>query len=273
MTAILLYLFLPLIFCTNDYQLVRVWMRDVSSIGNGGVTDSSLFLSVELNIPQLTSPDWKYAINEIVEKQPHKYMKNDDFHIYGNRHWNQQLFRFFPETGLILSERFPDMALNIVDEYMQLVDKKSIPSNWRWKAKKTVFDSLYELRHSNFEIEHILIEETNTNSNLTGNTNVTVNDIQPQLINNITENIYESENNSPESIKNNLEIETNKEQKFNQNITPKKKSTTIWIFISITVVIIIVILFVKFGCFPRYSSVESSNHDGLRETIGPDVND
>jgi hypothetical protein len=252
-------------------------MRDVSASGQKGVTDDSLFLSVQLDKPRFMSPDWRYAVNDIVEKQPsRKRAKNDDdFQIYGNRHKNQQLFRFFPETGLIFSERFPDMALNIVEEFMELVKKNSIAPNWKWKIKESISGSLYELRHSNFEIEHLLIDYTNPNSNLTNNTHVTVGDIDP-YVNEITENLNSTENNLPTILQekqNILETQYNKEQKLNENSIPKKKNTTIWIFISVIVILIIIAIFVKIGCFPNYTVVESSNqtHD-LEEPLDENVN-
>jgi len=245
-------------------------MRDVSSMGKHSVTDDSLFLSVELDFPKLMSPDWKYSVSDIIEKQPrHKYTRNeDDFQIHGNRHVNQQLFRFFPETGLILSDRHPEVALNVVDEFMQLVEKKSIPSNWRWKIKKSIFGSLHDLKHSNFEIKHILIDKIGTNTNLTSSTHVTVNDIQPHFVNEITLSKDGAEANSQDIVieKENI-LETNTEQRADENVSSKKKNTTTWIFISVIVVLIIMALFVKIGCFPSYSSVElNSQTEELAET-------
>lgn len=277
MTNFFLLFFLPLVFCTNDYQLIRVWMRDVSATGEQGVTDGSLFLSVELDKPKFMSPDWRYAVNDIVEKQSsRKPAKNDDdFQIYGNRNKNQQVFRFFPETGLIFSERFPDMALNIIDEFMELVKKNSIPPNSKWKIKESLSDSLYELRHSNFEIDHILIDHTNPISNLTNNTHVTVGNIDPH-VNEITESLNPTENNLPTILQekpNTLETQFIKEQKLNEDSIPKKKNTTIWIFISVIVILIIIAIVVKIGCFPNYTVVELSNqtHD-LEEPLSENVN-
>lgn len=272
MTNFFLIFLIPLVFCTNDYQLIRLWMRDVAADGEQGVTDDSLFLSVELDKPKFMSPDWRYAVNDIVEKQPsRKPTKNDDdFQIYGNRHKDQQLFRFFPETGLIHSERYPDMALNIIDEFMELVNKNSIPPNWKWKIKESVFGSLYELRHSNFEIEHLLIDHANPNSSINNNTHTTVSDSGPH-VNKITESLNPTENSLPTILQektNTLETQFNKEQKLSENSIPKKKNTTIWIFISVIVILILIAIFVKIGCFPNYTVVESSNqtHD-LEETL------
>lgn len=277
MTNFFLFFFIPLVFCTNDYQLIRLWMRDVAADGEQGVTDDSLFLSVELDKPKFMSPDWRYAVNDIVEKQSsRKPAKNDDdFQIYGNRHKNQQLFRFYPESGLIHSERYPNVALNIIDEFMELVNKNSITPNWKWKIKESVFESLYELRHSNFEIEHILIDHVNPNPNIKNNTHATVSDISPN-VNEITESLNPTKNSLPTILQektNTLENQLIKEQKLSESSTPKKKNTTIWIFISVIVILIIIAIFVKIGCFPNYTVVESSNqtHD-LEETLGENVN-
>jgi len=277
MGALILYFLLPFMFCSNDYQSIRVWMKDVSSVGIHGVTDDSLFLSVDLDVPKLMSPDFKYAINDVVEKQPpHKYLKNDDdFRIYGNRHWNQQVFRFFPDLGLILSERFPDMALNVVNEYLQLVEKKSIPCNWKWDIKASAFKSLYELRHSHFKLEHFLIDHFNTNSNITNNTHITVDDIQPELVNGITGTINKTENDfiEKEQEKKNIEKQTIIEHKKGESIKPKKKSTTIWIFISVAIILIIIGIFVKIGCFPNHAAMRSSSQSsGLEETFDENHN-
>jgi len=228
MVRLLIYLILPLIFCSNDYQLIRIWMKDVSSVSVHGVTDDSLFLSVDLDVPKLMSPDFKYVIKDIIEEQaPHKYLKNDDdFRIYGNCHWNQQVFRFFPNMGLILSERFPEMALNVVNEYLQLVDKKSIPHNWKWKIKDSTFESLHELRHSHFELEHFLVDYFHINSNLTNSTHVTVDDIQPEFVDSITTTIDKTENNSTEikqEKQNIIEKQTIIEQKRETEQSKKKK--------------------------------------------------
>jgi hypothetical protein len=74
------------------------------------------------------------------------------------------------------------MALNVVDEFMKLVKKNLIPPNWKWKTKEAGYDSLFELRHSNFEIEHILIEFIKSNSISPNNTRVSNNDMQSDLI-------------------------------------------------------------------------------------------
>lgn len=250
----LLYFLLPFVFCSDDYQLIRIWMKDVSTADVHSVTDDSLFLSVELDIPKLMSPDFKYAVNDVVEKQPlRKCLKSDDdFRIYGNCHWNQQVFRLFPDVGLILSERFPDMALNIVNDYLQLVDKKSVPSNWRWKIRESTYKSLFELTHSHFRLQYFLIDHFNTNSDLTNKTHVTVDDIQPEFIKDtekkITEIIEEKQNT----------IETLK------NTHSKKKNTTIWILISVTVILMIIGIFIKISCFPNYTSNQRST---LAETF------
>jgi len=270
MTAFIFYFILPFIFCSNDYQLIRIWMKDVSSGTIHGVTDNSLFLSVDIDIPKLMSPDFKYSIKDVKEKQtPHKYLKkDDDFRIYGNRHWNQQVFRFFPETGLILSERFRNMALNVVNEYLQIVDKKSIPYNWKWKIKKSKFESLYELRHSHFELEHFLIDYFNTNSNFTNSTHITVDDIQPQFVDSIENNF--TKNKQKQNI---MKTQTIIEQKKREIEQPKKKNTTIWIFISVAVILIIMGIFVKIGCFPNYAVMRSRNQrPNLEETSGGNIN-
>lgn len=252
MVSILFYFIIPLVFCSSDYQLIRIWMKDVSSVITHGVTDDSLFLSVDLNVPKLMSPDFKYAINDVVEGQvSHKYLKNDDdFRIYGNRHWNQQLFRFFPEEGLILSERFPKMALNVVNEYLQLVERKSIPFNWKWKIRESSFESLYELRHSHFELEHFLIDYFNTGLNLTNGTHIAANDIEPEFVNSIAGNIKKNESKPTETRQNFAEIQTIKEQKEREKEN-KKSSIGIWAFISVTVILIIMGLFMKTGCFSK----------------------
>jgi len=247
-------------------------MKDVSSVTIHGVTDDSLFLTVHLDTPRLMSPDFKYAVNNVIEKQaPHKYLKNDDdFRIYGNCHWNQQVFRFFPNVGLILSQRFPEMALSVVNEYLQLVDKKSIPHNWRWKIKESVFESLYELRHSHFELEHFLIDYFNTNSNLINNTHITVDDIQPEFVGSIT-TINKTENNFTENKqekRNIIETQTNIEQKKGETEQPKKRNTTIWIFISVTVILIIMGILVKIGCFNNRNNRRSN----LEEMSGENLN-
>jgi hypothetical protein len=255
MTILLIYFLLPFVFCSDDYQLIRIWMKDVSSIGIHGVTDDSLFLSVQLDVPKLMSPDFKYAINDVIEKQPpHKYLKNDDdFRIYGNCHWNQQVFRFFPDTGIILSERFPDMALNVVNEYLQLVDEKSIPSNRKWKIKESAYKSLYELRHSHFKLDYFLIDHFNANSNLTNNTHVTVDDIQPEFINGTENSFTEIKQEKPK----NVEIQNMKQKKEKEQ--PKKKNTTIWIIISVIVIIIIIGTFRKIRCFPGTTNNQRNN--------------
>lgn len=274
MNMLLIYLILPFIFCSNDYQLIRIWMKDVSSVTIHGVTDDSLFLTVYLDIPRLMSPDFKYAINNVIEKQtPHKYLKNDDdFRIYGNCHWNQQVFRFFPNVGLILSQRFPEMALSVVNEYLQLVDKKSIPHNWRWKIKESAFESLYELRHSNFELEHFLIDYFNTNSNLINSTHITVDDIQPEFVDSIT-TANKTKNNFTENKQekqNIIEKQTFIEQKKGKAEQPKKGNTTIWIFISVTVILIIIGIFVKIGCFRNHTP--NNERSNLEEMSGENPN-
>lgn len=264
MPNILLYFLLPFVFCSNDYQLIRIWMKDVSSVGIHGVTDNSLFLSVDLDVPKLLSPDFKYAVTDIVEKQPpHRYLRNDDdFRIYGNCHWNQQVFRFFPDAGLILSERFPDMALSIVNDYLQLVDKKSVPYNWKWKVQECTYKSLYELTHSHFKLQYFLIDHFNTNSDLTNNTHVTVDDIQPEFI--------DTESNFTEikQKQNTIETQTSIEQK--KDAQPKKKNTTMWILISIVVILFIIGIFTKIGCFSSYGT--SNQSDNLEETYDQNFN-
>jgi len=239
-------------------------MKDVSSEAIRGVTGESLFLSVDLDIPRLTNPDFKYSVNDVVEKQPpHKYLKrDDDFRIYGNRHWNQQVFRFCPD-GMILSERFPDMAINVVNEYLQLVDKKSVSSNWKWKMKRTAVESLYQLKHSHFEIDLFLIDLFNTNSNLTNNTHVTVDDIQPGFASDVTETMKINENDFMEiKQQNNTEIQTNIKQKKRESNDYKKNNTTMWILISVTVILIIIGIFIKTGCFPSRTTSNQNNNFG-----------
>jgi len=238
-------------------------MKDVCSVDIHGVTDDSLFLSVDLDIPKLMSPDFKYAINDVIEKQPpQKHLKNhDDFRIYGNCHWNQQVFRFLPELGLILSERFPNMALNVVNEYLQLVDKKSIPCNWKWRIKDSAFKSLHELTHSHFKLQYFLIDHFDTNSNLTNNTHVTVDDIQPEFSNDIENNFTEFK-----QEKQKIEIQTSMKK---ESTKFKKNNTTIWILISVTVIIIIIGIFSKIGCFSNH---RTSNQNHSVETLNQNLN-
>jgi len=262
MTAIIFYLFLPLMFC-NDSQLIRIWMKDVSSSKLRGVHNESLFLSVELNTPNLTSPDFKYPIYDVIETQlPHKYVRNDDdFQIYGDRHWEQQVFRFFPANGLILSERFPDMALDVVTDYLQLVEKDSVPENRKWNIKESAFDT-YKLTHSKFETEHFFIEYFNPNSDLNNNTHVTVDDIQPESPNENTGNTNKPENNLKkieQKKENNLKIKTNKEENIIENKQPEKKNTKIWIFVSVAIILVIIGVFIKIGCFPNYRLNKSND--------------
>jgi len=271
MVTILFCLILPFIFCNNDYQLIRIWMKDVSSMSIHGVTHDSLFLSVDVDIPKLMSPDFKYAINDVIEKQnPHKYLKNDDdFRIYGNRHWNQQVFRFLPDVGHILSERFPNMALNIVNDYLQLVEKKSIPFNWKWKIKESKFASLNELRHSHFELEHFLIDYFNTNPNM-NSTHITVDDIQPEIMNSITASTDRTEDKFTKNKQEQNIIKTQTIIEKRETEQSKKKSTTIWIFISVIVILITLGVFTKISCFSgrTRSSSERSNN---RESPGDDL--
>lgn len=263
MDYFLKYLILPILFCTNDHQLIRIWMKDPSSASINGVTDDSLFLSVELDVPKLTSPDFKYAINDVVEAQSHKNIKReDDFRVYGNRHWNQQVFRYFPDTGLILSERFPDMALDIKTDYLELVDKKSLSENSKWKVKDTTFESLSRLRHSKIETEHFFIDHFIPNLSSTNNTHVTVDDIQPEFVNEITKSINKSENTNKTKRQNSLNEKMTEKNK--ENIKTKKNNTTLLIFISAVVILIMLGMFIKVGCFSTFKST-SREQDNLEE--------
>lgn len=249
-------------------------MKDVSSMTVHGVTHDSLFLTVDIDIPKLMSPDFKYSISDVLEKQtPHKYLKNDDdFMIYGNHHWNQQVFRFLPDVGHILSERFPNMALSVVNDYLQLVEKKSIAFNWKWKIKESKFASLYELRHSHFELEHFLIEYFNTNSNITNSTHITVDDIQPEFINSITRTTDKTEDNFTKIKQKQHNIKTQTIIEKRKTEQSKKKNTTIWIFISVIVILIIIGIFTKIGCFPRYTTRSSNGRSNLEEMPGGNLN-
>jgi len=252
-------------------------MRDVSATSEDGVTDDSLFLSVELNKANLMSPDWRYAINDIIDKQSqHVRARNDDdFQIYGNHHNSQQLFRYHPETGLIFSDRYPDMALNVVDEFMELVKKDSIPPSWKWKVKDIGSDSLFQLRHSNFEIEHILIDVIKSKSALPNiNTQISNNVIHSDSI---TKTLNPTENIKPSisgENKNTFKIENQIDTKLNENnLVKKKKNTTIWILVSVIVILLAISIFVKIGCFPNYTIVGSSNQiDNIEEPIHENSN-
>lgn len=272
----ILFFFIPLVFCTNDYQLVRLWMRDVSAQKHEGITDDSLFLSVEFKKPKLMSPDWRYPISDIIEKQPkHIRARNDDdFQIYGNQHKNQQLFRFYPEIGSIFSERYPEMALNVVDEFMELVRESSIPANWKWKVKDIGHDFMFQLTHSNFEIEHILVDAVKSKPFLSNiNTHISVNDIEPGLI---PKTLDSPENNSPTTSEENQDIftiENNKDELIENNFTKKKKNTTIWIIISVIVILFIISISVKIGCFPNSTIVNSNNQVAyLEEPVDENFN-
>merc|ERR1712196_339334 len=145
------------------------------------------------------------------------------------------------------------MALNVVNEYLQLVEKKSIPFNWRWKIRESSFNSLYELRHSHEELEHLLIDYFNANLNPTNSTHITVDDIDTEFVDDIATNVKKTENKLMEAKQNFIKIQTNIEQEKKEE--PKRKSMSIWIFISVIVTLIIMGFFMKIGCFSKCTAI------------------
>jgi hypothetical protein len=248
-------------------------MKDVSDVKLCGVTDKSLFLSVDVRIPRLLSPDFKYPVDNVLERQfPHKFLKDDDdFHIYGSRHWNQQVFRFLPDLGLVLSERFDNVALNVGNDYLQLVDRKYVPATWKWRIVQSKFPSIDELRHSHFELDNLLIEYLNTDSDLTNDTHVTVDDIQPAFVNSITGTVYDTEESEQKEQKQNItENQIIIEQKETEQ--SKKKNITMWIFIIVTVIVVITAIYSKIGCFSNYAIMRLSTRRSIEETSGENHN-
>merc|ERR1719473_1344516 len=115
------------------------------------------------------------------------------------------------------------MALNVADEYLELVKKNLIPPNSKWKVKETGYDSLFELKHSNIPIEYFLIDVIRSNSishNI--NTHITNDDIHSDLN---TKTLNPTKNNAPisEEDPNTFKIGNHMDKKFNGNKLKKKK--------------------------------------------------
>jgi hypothetical protein len=170
------------------------------------------------------------------------------------------------------------MALDIVDEFFVLEQKNCISSNSRWKIKETGYNSLFALRHSNIELEGIFIDKVIVpKTDLPNHVNSKSDDsIKSDSVDNPlkTKKLNPTENTSPISEQNpdTLILENNTDKKHEgNNLSKKKKNTTIWIFISVIVILIIVSIFVKIGCFPNYTLIQSNQNDS-EELVDENLN-